>query len=49
MKILEEVWHILELTIKTRRSGVCISNFKHKTHLFLMLLLLTLNKQIFAG
>ena len=50
IKTLEKMWHIIEITIKTperchcRRSGVCISNFEHKTHLFLELLLLTLNK-----
>ena len=32
-----------------RRSGVFIVNFKHSTQLFLLFLLLNLNKQILAG
>ena len=41
---------MLKLTIKTperhqrRRSGVFIVNFEHISHLFLVFLLLTLNK-----
>ena len=31
------------------RSGVCIVNFEHISHLFLVFLLLTLNSWIFAG
>ena len=31
------------------RSGVFIVNFEHITHLFLLFLLLTLNKQMLAG
>ena len=41
-----------KLTIKTperRRSGVFIANFELISHLFLVLLLLTLNKQILGG
>ena len=44
-----------KLTIKTpgrrywRRSGVLIVNFEHISDLFLMLLLLALNKQMLAG
>ena len=44
-----------KLTIKTperrhwRRSGVLIINFEHISHLFLMLLLLALNKQMLPG
>ena len=43
------------LTLKTperrqwRRSGVFIVNFGHISHLFLVFLLLTLNKQMLAG
>ena len=52
------VFHIsisVPLTIKTperrywRRSGVIIVNFEHISHLFLVFLLLTLNKQMLAG
>ena len=32
-----------------RRSGVLIVNFKYISHLFLVLLLLTLSKKILAG
>ena len=40
-----------KLTIKTperRRSGVFIVNFEHISHLFLVFLLLTLNKKMLA-
>ena len=45
----------LKLTIKTperhewRRSGVFIVNFKHNSYVFLVFLLLALNKQLLAG
>ena len=32
-----------------RRSGLFVVNFEHISHLFLVFLLLTLNKQILAG
>ena len=42
-----------KLTIKTPerhcRSGVFIANFEHMSHLFLMFLMLTLNKQKIVG
>ena len=40
-----------KFTIKTPdwRCGAFIVNFKHISHLFLVLLLLTLNNQLFAG
>ena len=44
-----------KLTLKTpewrqwHRSGVFIINFEHLSHLFLVFLLLTLNKQMLAG
>ena len=34
--------------LKWRRSGVFILNFKHISHLFLVFLLLTLNRQLFV-
>ena len=45
----------LELTIKTpersqaRRFGVFIVNFEYISHLFLVFLLMTLNKQMLVG
>ena len=51
-KVIKCVW---KLTIKIqeirhlRRSGVFIANFEHISLLFLVLLLFTLNKEIFAG
>ena len=35
--------------VHSRRSGVFIVNFEHISHLFLVFLLLTLNKQMLAG
>ena len=45
------MWNIFKVNYKdTRtRSGVFIVNFEHISHLFLVLLLLPLNKQMFAG
>ena len=46
---------MFKISIKTleqghwRRSGVFTANFEHNSHLFLVFLLLTLNRQMFVG
>ena len=51
LKTLERREICSKLTLKTpeRRPSVFVVNFKHSSHLFLVFLLLTLNKEILAG